>query len=886
MPIITGEMKVPDVIAPMRNFLGALLRPALGLQVISVTTLMALVGGGVVGVIMTDHARSALRDNILSNSLATADLAATLSAAYMNDAQAAARELASRPSLRAAAGDGNLASLNLDLERWSVEHPTVSAFVTDQDGIKRATGLSDKSTLGENRMAEDYFQAVITTGQPFRAAPGISPVTNKPRIPYAVPLRDEAGDVRGVLIASIQLDTLSNIITSIHVGQNARASLSDLERGILLVHVDPTRILSVASGKNLATQRMQAGGRGILEDTSSSGQSVLAAYAPVPGLPWGIMIQQPSVDAFAPLHQMARDAMRLVAGTVVLAIALGALLALRIGRPLRRLRITAEAMAGGDLHRRACLERQDEAGELGRAFDHMADRLQASIERANEREAGIRAVMDSVADAIVTFDEGGSIDSCNLAAERLFGYTAAELIGQSIGHLVAEAALHETDTTWFARVLAGESTVSAGHECEGRRQDGTSVPLELATSETRLDGRRRLIVVARDITDRKHADRQREAMGQSEKLRALGQMATGIAHDLNQSLMLVASYSDLARQALELDPPNLGELHDLFTTATQAALDGGEAVKRLLLFTRAPVAQDHQRVDLTTVVRDAAQLTAPRWRDDAQAQGRPISLHVEAVGHPTTEGSPARIREAMTNLIFNAVDALPSGGKIHLRVMAEAGRAIVEVIDSGLGMSSEIQARVFEPFFTTKGEGGTGLGLAMVFGIVEQHAGQIEVHSVPGEGTTFRISFPLIEVTAAPEPGPSPAVELFRVQPLRVLAVDDEPAMTKAVVRMLRPSGHTVNVAASAEEALDQLAVNTFDVVVSDMGMGAGMNGWELAAEVKRRWPDVRFILATGWGAAIELSEARTRGVQAVLAKPYLPAELNAALAEPHQAAA
>ena len=110
--------------------------------------------------------------------------------------------------------------------------------------------------------------------------------------------------------------------------------------------------------------------------------------------------------------------------------------------------------------------------------------------------------------------------------------------------------------------------------------------------------------------------------------------------------------------------------------------------------------------------------------------------------------------------------------------------------------------------------------------------------------------------------------------------------MTKAVVRMLKPSGHVVSVAGSGEEVLEKLAEQTFDVMVSDMGMGAGMNGWELAAEVKRRWPDVRFILATGWGAAIELSEARTRGVQAVLAKPYLPAELNAALAESHQAAA
>jgi len=162
-------------------------------------------------------------------------------------------------------------------------------------------------------------------------------------------------------------------------------------------------------------------------------------------------------------------------------------------------------------------------------------------------------------------------------------------------------------------------------------------------------------------------------------------------------------------------------------TTTQAALDGGATVKRLLLFTRAAPKHDSQPIDLGRLLRDAAQLTAPRWRDEAQAQGRPITLDVETEQHLTTVGSPARLREVMTNLIFNAVDALPDGGKIHLRVAAAGERAIVEVTDSGLGMSAEVQARVFEPFFTTKGAAGTGLGLAMVFGIVEQHGGQIDI---------------------------------------------------------------------------------------------------------------------------------------------------------------
>ena len=391
--------------------------------------------------------------------------------------------------------------------------------------------------------------------------------------------------------------------------------------------------------------------------------------------------------------------------------------------------------------------------------------------------------------------------------------------------------------------------------------------------------------VIQDISERKQAEQQREAMARGEKLRALGQMATGIAHDLNQSLMLVASYSDLARQALVQDPPNLAELEDLLTTTTQAALDGGETVKRLLVFTRAAPEQDGKRVDLSSVVREAAQLTAPRWRDSAQAEGRPISLHIEAAGHPTIQGSPARLRELMTNLIFNAVDALPTGGVIRLRVTTEDGQGVVEVADSGLGMSAEVQARVFEPFFTTKGEGGTGLGLAMVFGIVQQHGGHINVRSAPGDGTTVRITFPLSEALAEAESSPAPAAQLESPRPLRILAVDDEPMMTKAVVRMLKPSGHLVSVAASGEEALEKLAEQTFDVVVSDMGMGAGMNGWELADAVRSRWPSVRFMLATGWGAALDPRETESKGVEAVLSKPYHPVELLQALARTDEVA-
>jgi PAS domain S-box-containing protein len=544
-------------------------------------------------------------------------------------------------------------------------------------------------------------------------------------------------------------------------------------------------------------------------------------------------------------------------------------------------------LGAGNLGARVGSGVRGELATLARAVDDMAGRFQVRVrdledavleanelgQAAAEGEARYRALMEQIVDGILITDSGGRIVVANVAVCALLGYTAEELAD------MRQPDVLEPDVSAAPLQLEGEllSKRDFCQETRLRRKDGTFVPVDVSLTVL-SDGSHQLIL--RDITERRQAERQRESLAQSEKLRALGQMATGIAHDLNQSLMLVASYSELAQQALNHEPPHLGELRELFTTATQAALDGGETVKRLLLFTRATREKERQPVNLSSVIRDAMQLTAPRWRDAAQAEGRPITLRVEAQGHPTIEGSPARIREMMTNLIFNAIDALPTGGTIRLRAAADHGQGIVEVIDSGVGMSPEVQTRVFEPFFTTKGEAGTGLGLAMVFGIVEQHGGHIEVQSRLGSGTTFRITFPLGDPPSAEvEPSPGSTVQMEPQRPLRVLAVDDEPMMTKAVVRMLRPSGHLVSVAASGEEALEQLATRTFDVVVSDMGMGAGMNGWELADAVKRQWPEVRFLLATGWGAAIDPTEAHAKGVESVLAKPYRLADLEQALA-------
>ena len=352
------------------------------------------------------------------------------------------------------------------------------------------------------------------------------------------------------------------------------------------------------------------------------------------------------------------------------------------------------------------------------------------------------------------------------------------------------------------------------------------------------------------------------------------QIASEVAHGLNQKLGLIAGHGALALRVLGESAPNLAALETALNTVVEVAMDGAGTVRRLLAFARPILDGPATFVDLGELLGEVARLTAPRWQDAAQAAGRPIRLEVAVMGATRIEGWRGSLREAVTNLILNAVDALPAGGAIRLAARGSGDRVIVEVTDTGTGMSAEVQARVFEPFFTTKGDRGTGLGLAMVRGVVERHGGSIALESRPGRGTTFRLSFRASNVEAARE---SPSIDPSVVVPLRVLVVDDEPALGRMLAQLLQVDGHQVVVAASGEEALGLLSRSSepFDLVVSDVGMGAGMSGWELARQTLACYPSTSFALVTGWGVLIDADEAQANGIAAVLGKPYHLAELR-----------
>jgi PAS domain S-box-containing protein len=469
---------------------------------------------------------------------------------------------------------------------------------------------------------------------------------------------------------------------------------------------------------------------------------------------------------------------------------------------------------------------------------------------------------------------------------------ASEMLGHPVARWIEEPDFWEnlihpddrdTATAVRRRILAGH-----GHELEYRvvAADGRVLWVRDVVHVVRDESGepRRLRGVMVDISDRIEAEERLRTAEQnalqSEKLRALGQMATGIAHDLNQSLALVAGYSELARRGLEKQPPDLDALREALAVVAQAAHDGGETLRRLLAFSRNRVEGVAERVDMSALLREVARLTAPAWRDAPEAEGRHISLHVEASGDTAIQGWPAGLRETLTNLVFNAVDAMPRGGTIRLSAHRAGDDVVVECADSGVGMPADVQARVFEPFFTTKGEKGTGLGLSMVFAIAKQHGGDVTVDSVEGRGTTFRLRLPAAldhaqrQRARDPENGGDAAPR----RALRILAVDDQPALAQMIQHMLEPEGHAVVTCGSGEEALGLLAEGQFDVVVSDVGMGSGMNGFELAERIRRDWPSVRIVLATGWGSLLDMEDVEKRGVDAIVSKPYRLAELRKAV--------
>ena len=362
--------------------------------------------------------------------------------------------------------------------------------------------------------------------------------------------------------------------------------------------------------------------------------------------------------------------------------------------------------------------------------------------------------------------------------------------------------------------------------------------------------------------------RAQEQLVQAEKLRALGQMSAGMAHDLNNVLAAVLGQAELL-QAHVTSPDARSSLR----TLEMAARDGAHIIRRLQDFGRQQPGQPSSPVALAAVVSEALNITRPRWKNEPESRGTSIEIRTAVEHLPPVLGDDAEIREVLTNLILNAVDAMPKGGSLEITgrvVESDGGRGErqrwveVYVTDTGTGMTEEVRRRVFDPFFTTKGVHGSGLGLSVVYGIMERHGGHINVASAPGQGSIFTLRFQIARADTVRSPShaapPSTACR-------RILLVDDEPHVRATIAEMLRSAGHTVTEAEGPVVGLTRLADNPVDLVLTDLGMPE-MSGIEFAHAIKETMPTLPVVLLTGWGNR-SIGKDVVRGVvDAVLGKP------------------
>ena len=514
----------------------------------------------------------------------------------------------------------------------------------------------------------------------------------------------------------------------------------------------------------------------------------------------------------------------------------------------------------------------------GRANDDLERRVAERTEELSVSEERLRGVMDNVTDGIITINEKGIIGSVNFAAQHIFGYSANQLLGQHIGVLIPESAhtTHDGDEhPWRGNVVG-----AGAREVVGRHKDGNVIPLDLAISEMWLSGEQNYVGVARDITQRKVAERR---LQQAQKMEAVGQLTGGIAHDFNNLLTVILGNAEILTKELAGN----ARLKPVATLVGNAAQRGAYLTKSLLAFSR--------KLVLQPTVTDVNQLVSRMDKLLGRTLGEQIEIDFTPRGNLwNTIVDPTQLESAILNLAVNARDAMPRGGTLTIEVAnveldksfakendgAHVGPYVmVSVADTGTGMTPEVLARAFEPFYTTKEVGkGTGIGLSMVYGFAKQSNGYLKIASEAGHGTIVNLYLPRSEQPMKPG-----IAHADRTEPVgggeTILVVEDDEMVHTFVTRQIKSLGYQVLSAHNGLEALEILRNDTpVDLLFTDVVMPGGMDGPELVARATLLRQHLKILYTSGY---TENSVARQRHIEPgveLLSKPYLQHDLAAKL--------
>lgn len=479
---------------------------------------------------------------------------------------------------------------------------------------------------------------------------------------------------------------------------------------------------------------------------------------------------------------------------------------------------------------------------------------------AREHQSLLTNILESARESIYAVDMEGCFKWSNSATLQALGLKRDDLIGRRVADLVFDAD-QELVSGKLQSALNGEAQT---YEMRYFSADGKLRYARVDNSPIVVEGRTTGVLgIARDITEQKE---ERERAARADKLRALGQLASGVAHDFNNSLAAILGRAQLLRRQTQ-DEALVRNVEIIQTAAEDAAA----TVRRIQTFARKSPAKEFELLDVSSLLNDAIEITRTRWQNEARLRGLDYQVVLNAEKGQFTFGSASELREVFVNLIVNAVDAMPGGGELTIGCISDGARLRLQFADTGTGMPEDVRQKIFDPFYTTKGAQGTGLGLSVSYSIIERHEGLISVASEIGSGTVFTITLP---AGAAKPETIEETPEEIEVPTLSILVVDDESSVRETLAEMLQMMGHRVLLAESGQNALQTLSTNDCDLVFTDLAMPE-MDGWETSREIRKRWPDMSVVLVTGYGTGTTPPAGEEGLIDGIIGKPFDFSQIN-----------
>ena len=550
---------------------------------------------------------------------------------------------------------------------------------------------------------------------------------------------------------------------------------------------------------------------------------------------------------------------------------------MRILNPIQKLTRITQRIAEGDYSLKAEVGSRDEIGLLTSNFNTMAEGLTTEIavrrhteELLRRSEENYRQLIEAAQDAIICIDEKGIIFLWNESAEKIFGYSKYEIIGQPLTTIVPEKYQTAYQEGFNLFSTSDKNTISDKPvEVSGITKAGVIIPTELSVSSYKAENEQlALIGIVRDLTERKRIE---DILLRSEKLKSMGMITSGIAHEFNNILAIVKGFATQIKKKCGNDE----KLEKRVDTIIKATNDGVEIVRRMREYTNLELDNaNFVPTDMRLLIKQSIGFTMPRWQNIANANGIHYKIDTDGFSKELCiMCNQSELREVLVNIINNALDAMPGGGSLSFHTWAEEKTLFVTISDTGMGMGETVQRNVFDPFFTTKIGVGTGLGMSTAYGIVVRHGGEIEVESEEGKGSRFTIRLPLSNEIAKPEATFEQEQEL-KAEGLRMLIVDDEQEICDLLSEYFLEDGHNVKIVNTGDMAIKLLETESFDLVLSDLVMPE-VTGYDIIETIGTLEKKPKVGIITGWEDAYKTEKGETLKADFIVRKPINFSELT-----------